>query len=128
MIGLWKSEITNNLFLLLIGHLIIISLLLLVIPWLGYQYLVEMKDFLLKGQEKAQLLATQAIATVLHDRNDLFDLAENIPTSLVEQGSVYAYPLDVPIQIDGYLGDWEDLLPHVNHYAKETLFQYAMVT
>jgi signal transduction histidine kinase len=103
------------------GHIIIISLLLLVIPWLGYQYLVEMKDFLLKGQEKAQLLATQAIATVLHDRNDLFDPTENIPASLVEQGSVYAYPLDVPIQIDGYLTDWEDLLPHANHYAKESI-------
>ena len=103
------------------GHLIVISLLLLLIPSLGYQYLVEMKDFLLKGQEKAQLLATQAIATVLHDRSDLFDLAENIPTSLVEQGSVYAYPLDVPIQIDGYLDDWKDLLSHANHYAKESI-------
>ncbi|NNG13564.1 MAG: hypothetical protein HKM22_00220 [Gammaproteobacteria bacterium] len=103
------------------GHLIIISLLLLVIPWLGYQYLVEMKDFLLKGQEKAQLLATQAIATVLHDRNDLFDPVENVPASLVAQGSVYAYPLDVSIQVDGYLTDWQDLLPHANHYAEESI-------
>ena len=103
------------------GRLIIISLLLLVIPWLGYQYLVEMKDFLLKGQEKAQLLATQAIATVLHDRDDLFDPSENIPASIVEQGSVYAYPLDVPIQVDGYLTDWKDLLPHANHYAEESI-------
>ena len=103
------------------GRLIIISLLLLVIPWLGYQYLVEMKDFLLKGQENAQLLATQAIATVLHDRNDLFDLSGNIPASIVEQGSVYAYPLEVPIQVDGYLTDWQDLLPHANYYAEESI-------
>lgn len=103
------------------GRLIIISLLLLVIPWLGYQYLVEMKDFLLKGQEKAQLLATQAIATVLHDRNDLFDPAEDIPASLAEQGSVYAYPLDAPVQIDGYLTDWEQLLSHANQYAEESI-------
>lgn len=103
------------------GRLIIISLLLLVIPWLGYQYLVEMKDFLLKGQEKAQLLATQAIATVLHDRNDLFDPAEDIPAPLVEQGSVYAYPLDAPIQVDGYLSDWEHLLPQANRYAEESI-------
>ena len=103
------------------GRLIIISLLLLVIPWLGYQYLVEMKDFLLKGQEKAQLLATQAIATVLHDRDDLFDLSENIPASIIEKGSVYAYPLDAPIQVDGYLTDWKDLLPHANHYAEESI-------
>ncbi|WP_126455683.1 ATP-binding protein [Sulfuriflexus mobilis] len=103
------------------GRLIIISLLLLVIPWLGYQYLIEMKDFLLTGQEKAQLLATQAIATVLHDRNDLFDPTEDIPASLIEQGSVYAYPLDVSIQIDGYLSDWEHLLPHANHYSEESI-------
>ena len=103
------------------GSLIVISLLLLVIPWLGYQYLAEMKEFLLKGQEKAQLLAAQAVATVLHDRSDLFDPSENIPTSIVEQGSVYAYPLEVSIHVDGYLSDWQNLLPHANHYAEESI-------
>ena len=38
------------------GHLIVISLLLLLIPSLGYQYLVEMKDFLLQGQARKSVV------------------------------------------------------------------------
>ena len=39
------------------------SLLLIALPWLGYRYIDEMKDFLLQGQQDAQLLAAKAIAT-----------------------------------------------------------------
>ena len=41
------------------------SLFLVALPWLGYRYMDEMKEFLVQGQGDAQLLAAQAIASVL---------------------------------------------------------------
>jgi hypothetical protein len=57
------------------GRLLLFSSVLLAIPWLGYRYIDEMKEFLLNGQQEAQLLAVRAVATVLHDRSDLFEPA-----------------------------------------------------
>ena len=48
------------------------SLFLLALPWLGYRYIDEMKNFLLQGQEDAQLLAARAVAVVLNGRAELF--------------------------------------------------------
>ena len=47
------------------AKLFLVALILLVIPWLGYYYVTEMKSFLLQGQEQALILTAKAIATVL---------------------------------------------------------------
>ncbi len=52
--------------------LLLVSLLLLLIPWMSYLYVRDMKAFLLSGQESALALTARAIATVLHDRPELF--------------------------------------------------------
>ena len=52
--------------------LLLVILTLLLIPWMGYQYVREMKAFALQGQEEALLLTASAISTVLHDRPELF--------------------------------------------------------
>ena len=52
--------------------LLLVIMTLLLIPWMGYQYVREMKAFALQGQEEALLLTAGAIATVLHDRPELF--------------------------------------------------------
>ena len=48
--------------------LLLVSLALLLIPWMGYQYVRDMKGFLLQGQENALSLTARAVSTVLHDR------------------------------------------------------------
>ena len=51
-----------------------LSLFLLCLPWLGYQYVWEMEKYLRHGQERTLEGTTQALATALHERPKLFDL------------------------------------------------------
>jgi dedicated sortase system histidine kinase len=51
--------------------LALVALVLLVLPWAGYEYVREMERFLLEGQEQALLGAARAVATALHDRPGL---------------------------------------------------------
>lgn len=97
------------------------SLFLLALPWLGYRYMDEMKEFLVKGQGDAQLLAAQAIASVLHNRSDLFDVSAVPSSALVEESSLYVYPLDAGIVVDGYGSDWESLLSQKKQFGPESL-------
>ncbi|MDH5710238.1 MAG: ATP-binding protein [Gammaproteobacteria bacterium] len=96
-------------------------LFLLALPWLGNRYMDEMKEFLVQGQGDAQLLAAQAIATVLHNRADLFNISNAPSNSLIEQGSLYVYPLDQRIVLDGYGSDWNLLLAQKRSFGPESL-------
>ena len=53
--------------------LVLVSSILLVIPWLGYQYILEMEDYLRRGQEQTVLGTAQALATALNERPELFN-------------------------------------------------------
>lgn len=106
--------------------LLLISLILFTIPWLGYRYLEEMRNFLFSGQEKAQALTAQAIATVLHERRDLFEPVDATPRPLQQGQDFYAYPLHEAMQLDGYASDWDALQPYRRHYGVEaTQEQYS---
>ncbi len=106
------------------GRLLLFSTVLLAIPWLGYRYIGEMKEFLLDGQREAQLLAVGAVATVLHDRADLFEPADSPSEPVLEQNALYVYPLQTAIELDGYATDWGELLARSTPYGeKSTLFK-----
>lgn len=97
------------------------SLFLVALPWLGYRYIDEMKNFLLRGQEDAQLLAARAVATVLHGRAELF-YSEDTPTDLaIEKTALYVYPLENPVEVDGYSGDWGVLQQQAKRFGKESV-------
>lgn len=97
----------------------ILSLFLLCLPWLGYQYVWEMEKYLRHGQEKTLEGTTQALATALHERPKLFDKQASF-LSRVEQGrDLYAYPLASPIQLDGKLNDWGNYRHRSLHYGQE---------
>ncbi|HTF15007.1 MAG TPA: hypothetical protein VK643_10085, partial [Burkholderiales bacterium] len=51
--------------------LALVALVLLALPWAGYEYVREMERFLLEGQERALLATARAVATALHDRPNL---------------------------------------------------------
>jgi dedicated sortase system histidine kinase len=51
--------------------LALVSVLLLALPWAGYQYVREMERFLLDGEEQALLATARGVATALHDRPGL---------------------------------------------------------
>lgn len=51
--------------------LALFAVLLLGLPWMGYQYIKEMEAFLLEGQRQGLLATARAVATALHDRPHL---------------------------------------------------------
>ena len=55
--------------------LALVSLVLLVLPWAGYRYVVEVERFLLDSQEQALLSTAKAVATALHERPRLMQLS-----------------------------------------------------
>jgi two-component system sensor histidine kinase ChvG len=88
--------------------IILLSSSLLILPWLGYQYLQEMENFLRQGQEQTLLGTTQAVATALHERPELFNEQASFLNDLDPGKDLYAYQLRQAINIDGLLNDWQE--------------------
>ena len=84
--------------------LFLASLSLLIIPWLGYRYVIDMNDYLLKNQEQALLDRTRIVAAVLRERDDLFQ--NKIDTIDTQKQHLYVRALRTPIILDGYADDW----------------------
>ena len=99
-----------------------IVLVLSTIPWMGYYYVLEMKQFLVQGQKDALLLIANGIATVLNDRSELFDPETGVPNVLGHENNLYAHKLDNLIQLDGKLGDWESVQQFSAFYTGDELF------
>jgi len=96
------------------------SLFLLALPWLGYRYIDEMKNFLLQGQEDAQLLAARAVTVVLNGRAELFHPVDEPGDIAIEKSALYVYPLEEPVEVDGYPGDWEVLSQQAKIFGRES--------
>lgn len=88
--------------------LLLVALILLLIPWMGYEYVRDMKSFLLRGQENALNLTARAIATVLHDKPELFDPEKGAPEVIGQTDDIFAYPIPDYVRLDGDLSDWGD--------------------
>ncbi len=87
------------------SKLVFLSSFLLVIPWLGYQYILEMEDVLRRGQEQTVLGTAQALATALNERPELFNEATFGPATRSQD--LYVYPIYSPLSlVDSSLGDW----------------------
>ncbi|MCE9678874.1 proteobacterial dedicated sortase system histidine kinase [Shewanella sp. AS1] len=103
----------------------ILSVFLLCLPWLGYQYVWEMEKYLRHGQENTLEGTTQALATALHERPKLFDKQASFLSQVKQGRDLYAYPLNSAIQLDGKLNDWSQYRAKSLHYGKEHLLFQA---
>ncbi|MEX0964679.1 MAG: proteobacterial dedicated sortase system histidine kinase [Pseudohongiellaceae bacterium] len=87
--------------------LVFLSSFLLVIPWLGYQYILEMEQVLRRGQEQTVLGTAQALATALNERPELFNEGRYTPARRSED--LYVYPIFSALSLDDdTLTDWGD--------------------
>ena len=77
--------------------------LVLAIPYVGYQYVREMENFLRAGLEEGLVATARALASGLRDQPGLLAPVE---AGLNAGTGIYAHPLPAPIEIDGYTGDW----------------------
>lgn len=99
--------------------LLLLSSFLFVIPWFGYQYVWEMEKYLRFGQEQTLVGTARALATALHERENLFNnQASFLPT--VEKGKdLYGYQLTEAIQLDGLHNDWPNFSQRAHFYNEQ---------
>ena len=98
--------------------LVLVSSTLLVIPWLGYQYILEMEDYLRRGQEQTVLGTAQALATALNERPELFNEGSYSPARRSED--LYVYPIFSPLSlVDGSLVDWGEYQQYEVEYGRQ---------
>ena len=88
-------------------QLLLVSLLLLSLPWAGCQFIREMEGAMRKGQEQSLQATAQAIATVLGTQEELLYPNTDRRNAVADTRSLYAYPTQQQVYIDGYDDDWE---------------------
>lgn len=91
-------------------QLLLLSLLTLILPWAGCQYLQEVDRALRAGQSSALEATAQAVAARLAAEPDLLrrrnqDQSGDAP----REEQLYVHPLGGGVIVDGYTGDWEQL-------------------
>lgn len=97
--------------------LVFLSSFLLVIPWLGYEYILEMEDYLRRGQEQVVLGTARALATALNERPELFDEGTYSPARRSED--IYVYPIYYALGLDdNTLTDWGDYQRYELSYGR----------
>ena len=89
-------------------QLLLVSLLLLTLPWAGCQYVREMESALQSGQEQALLARTLALATTLDDKPQLLYPDLRRWHSEGNGDSIYASRASAPIILDGYGDGWNE--------------------
>lgn len=89
-------------------QLLLVSLLLLSLPWAGCQYLREMENTLQQGQQMAVVATADAIAAALAARAELvYPMGQK--RLLPPSNTSWAIPrAELPLISDGYANDWRE--------------------
>lgn len=107
------------------SKMVFLSSFLLVIPWLGYNYILEMEEYLRRGQEQTVLGTAQALATALNERPELFDEGSYSPTRRSED--LYVYPVFSPLSLDdGSLNDWREYQQYEVDYGSKDYLRTSL--
>lgn len=85
-------------------QLLLVSLLTLVLPWAGCQFIRETESALREGQQNMLSGTALAIADSLSQFPDEFSIAA--ATSQFGENQLYGHPLSSTPLIDGYIDDW----------------------
>jgi len=91
-------------------QLLLVSLLLLSLPWAGCQFIREMEGALRHGQEQSLQATAQAVAAVLGQQEELLypnPLRRLAPADTANP--IYAHPADQVLIVDGYDDGWETI-------------------
>ncbi|MBL1261070.1 MAG: proteobacterial dedicated sortase system histidine kinase [Thiotrichaceae bacterium] len=88
------------------GKLLLASLSLLIVPWLGAQYIQNLESYLREAHEEQLIGRISIMATVMGEQEKRL-INQNHQTNLEHNPShLYVRPLNTAIQLDGYLDDW----------------------
>jgi dedicated sortase system histidine kinase len=85
-------------------QLLLVSLLTLVLPWAGYQFIHETESALRVGQQQMLAGTARAIADSLAQYPEEFPRGPRGDETVADQ--VYGHPLGSSPEVDGYFHDW----------------------
>ena len=85
-------------------QLLLVSLLTLVLPWAGYQFIHETESALRAGQQQVLAGTARAIANSLAQYPEEFPQANAVDYVYGDQ--LFGQPLETRPEIDGYFDDW----------------------
>ncbi|HCX86909.1 MAG TPA: hypothetical protein DG761_02685 [Gammaproteobacteria bacterium] len=103
--------------------LLLLVILLLAIPWMGYESVREMEKFLLEGQEQALELTTQGISSILGNRTDLFDPGVGVPELIGRPLTSLLAEIAEPLAIDAPADSWATAVGALTHFSGSGLFE-----
>lgn len=98
-------------------QLLLVSLTLLLIPWVGYRYLLTVENYLRAGREAVLLERAHAATAMLAEQAQLFAAREEATPTPTDH--VFVRPLRAPITIDGYDDDWALYRDREQSYASD---------
>ena len=93
------------------AKLLLLSIVVLSVPYLGYEYIRGLEQHLRANLEQSLTDAARTIAGAMHENYQLFPYVEPDSTR-----SLFIHQLDTPIQIDGYSDDWINYLDWADSY------------
>lgn len=102
----------------------VLSLFLFTIPYLGYNYVWELEQYLRNGQEQTMIGTARAVATALHERPALFDSQSAYLQDVRPGTDLYAPPIPSPIRLDGELNDWQQVSELMSEYGSDEIIEY----
>ncbi len=105
-------------------QLLVLSLFLFTIPWLGYRYVWELEQYLRIGQEQTMIGTARAVATALHERPALFDSQSAYLKDVRPGTDLYAPPITSPIQLDGKFSDWQSVQALSQVYGEDQVVSW----
>ena len=88
------------------AKLLLVSLTLLAVPWVGLSFVKEVERALRQGPSNPLQAMAQAVATALHDRPRLFEPQPGHTSPWHEPGDLYLFALPTAMEVDGAASDW----------------------
>ncbi len=81
-------------------QLLLVSLLVLVLPWAAYEYVQAMDRALREAQRSGLLTTTRAVALLS---------SQNLHPVATSRAGLFAHPIERPVILDGYVSDWQEI-------------------
>ncbi len=94
--------------------LLLVSMAVLIIPYMGFDYLRQMETYLRNSLQSSLIDSAYAVAGALNNKYQLFDLYAYEDTD-----NLYVHDLNNPVQLDGYKDDWLSYLDWSDSYQSE---------
>jgi two-component system, OmpR family, sensor histidine kinase ChvG len=97
------------------SKLMLLSVAVLIIPYMGFDYLRQMETYLRDTLEASLVDTTYAVAGALNDKPRLFNTSFN-----EDENSLYVHRLNNTVQLDGYTDDWISYIDWSDTYHSES--------